>query len=77
MTALAAFTRVYMAHAATAHLISPDESVSDVPRALCKIRPYLGRSWFGTGSQAEYDKAAALPLCPRCETAAGNGEAKP
>lgn len=24
--------------------------------------------WYGTGSQHEYDKAAALPTCPRCFT---------
>lgn len=71
-SAAASCTRVYMTSAKTAHLVFPDTTPSAAPRALCQIRPYMGRSWFGTGDQAEYEKASALPLCARCKTAAGN-----
>ena len=27
--------------------------------------------WLGTGSQAEYERAAALPLCKRCDRSLG------
>ena len=37
------------------------------PRCACPHHRQHGRDeWHGTGSQAEYEKAAALPLCPRC-----------
>lgn len=67
MTVASECTRVYMASAKTAHLVFPDTTVSVAPRALCRIRPYLDREWFGTGSQREYERAAELPLCGRCE----------
>lgn len=66
MARLADCTRVYMPSAKTAHLVFADTSLDGAPRALCRIRPYLGRSWHGTGSQGEYERAAALPLCTRC-----------
>lgn len=37
--------------------------------ALCGVAPlwYEPRSdWYGTGSQVEYERAAALPKCRRC-----------
>ena len=27
---------------------------------------WVDETWLGTGSQEEYEHAAALPLCPRC-----------
>jgi hypothetical protein len=65
-----AMTRVYMSSATTAHLVPADAPVSGAPRALCRIRPYKEKPWFGTGNQREYEKAAALPVCGRCQAAA-------
>ena len=73
MTALAAScTRVYMLHGAIAHLVPPDASLSGMPRAECGARPYQMRRWLGTGNRAEQVKAASLPLCGKCETAANS-----
>jgi hypothetical protein len=65
-----AFTRVHMLHGKTIHLVLADTALSGSPRALCRARPYLGRSWFGTGDQLEYEKAAALPVCGKCQAVA-------
>jgi len=35
--------------------------------AKCDVVPVYPWIWLGTGSQDEYDKAASLPLCKRCE----------
>lgn len=36
--------------------------------ALCGVSPlwYSPDGWFGTGSQAEYERRATLPACRRC-----------
>lgn len=35
--------------------------------ALCGTAPtWFPGSWYGTGSQGEYERAAALPRCKRC-----------
>jgi hypothetical protein len=49
-------------------------STVGIARARCGVSPTLwtmikgapSLSWYGTGSQAEYDRAASLPLCRRC-----------
>jgi len=65
-------TRVYTPYGRMAHLLPLGALVSfGSPVALCRRSPALFDSWRGTGSQAEYDKAAALPLCQRCKKAAG------
>lgn len=59
-------TRVYAVHGKLAHLLRP----GDVPvsgDAFCRIAP-AGFGWRGTGSQLEYEIAAALPPCSRCES---------
>jgi len=60
-----ALTRVYAVHGKLAHLLRP----GDVPasgEAFCRRLPaWFG--WRGTGSQLEYEVAASLPLCSRCE----------
>ena len=61
------YTRVYRAWGHLAHLLPPSE---EYPESLCGIRSTLGRTWFGTGNQDEYDRAAALQLCGKCEAAA-------
>jgi hypothetical protein len=42
-------------------LTSPRECVSE-----CGIGPWTYDQWRGTGSQLEYETAAALPKCRRC-----------
>ena len=61
-------TRVYARTGKRAHLLPPFESPNlGYPLSLCSRQPGLGDSWRGTGSQLEYEVAAALPLCARCE----------
>ena len=49
------------------HALAPRYDELPDPRCACPHYRQHGRDeWHGTGSQAEYDKAAALPLCPRC-----------
>lgn len=57
--------RVYMRAGHAAHLLpwSADPNYS-VP-AICGRLPFW-TAWMGTGSQNEYEKAAALPLCLDC-----------
>lgn len=59
MSALAE-TRVYTRHGRVAHVIWADQ------RAVCHITPTWPDTWFGTGSQTEYEKAARLPVCKLC-----------
>lgn len=49
-----------------AHLI-PASSPGYVSRAFCGLWAWSRSNWRGTGSQSEYDLAAALPLCKSCE----------
>jgi hypothetical protein len=39
--------------------------------ALCGVAPTWLDDWYGTGSQAEYERAATLRRCKRCLTAMG------
>lgn len=49
-------------------------SWSSARGALCGHRPANQAGlWLGSGTQAEYERAAALPLCPRCSRAAARG----
>lgn len=41
--------------------------------AECGMGPALFDDWHGTGTQAEYERAASLPKCRRCLTAIGAG----
>ncbi len=34
--------------------------------AMCGLEPWVDTTWLGTGSQAEYDRVAAMPECRRC-----------
>jgi hypothetical protein len=61
-------TRVYTPHGKLAHLLGPFESASlGYAFSLCRRQPRLFGAWFGTGTQAEHERAAELPLCGRCE----------
>lgn len=55
-------TRAYARHGTMAHLLEPGDQASAGSVALCGSHA----PWLGTGSQDEYEKAAALPLCGRC-----------
>lgn len=69
-------TRVYRDGEDVAHL---REDVAPAELILCRHYDDQGDplpgypvsydaelGWMGTGSQDEYDRAAALPLCPEC-----------
>jgi len=63
--------RVYRPTGRMAHLLRPNDSPSvGYPQALCGMRNPLFSDWLGTGSQAEHERAAQLPLCPGCEQGA-------
>ena len=59
------YTRVYTSAAARVAHLRPDWRGGD--RVLCPAESRLLVGWLGTGSQEEYDRAAALPTCKRCE----------
>ena len=40
--------------------------------AACGVGPvWYAPDWYGTGTQAEYERVAALPPCKRCVAKAG------
>lgn len=64
-------TRVYAKGARIGHLLcdwhSPNNEAS---QAICgKRTPEAAPLWFGTGCQAELDRAKVLPLCLACHKA--------
>lgn len=64
-----AYERRYISRlAGVAHLLSPFELSKDdnTPTALCGRWQWTASDWFGSGSQAEYERAAELPLCKSC-----------
>jgi hypothetical protein len=69
-------TRVYALHGKMAHLLAPWESPNlGYAFTLCRRQPRLFTAWLGTGSQAEYERAASLPACEQCLRAAAKTEA--
>ena len=62
-------TRLYTPQGAVAHLQPPLSS--GVKTVLCPRMWPWPDGWLGTGSQAEYEKAAALPTCKECLKRAG------
>lgn len=58
-------TRAYLSTGIVAHLLpvysSPNQGYA--PCVRCARQPRWGSCWYGTGSMAEQEKAAALPLC--------------
>lgn len=64
-------TRVYLAFSEMAHLLEPGvQATAGRPPSLCRRAPQRYSAWLGTGSQAEYERAAELPLCRKCGQAA-------
>ena len=67
MTAL--YERRYTSPTAqSVHLLPPFEFATPdrTPTALCGKWMWTASDWFGSGSQSEYDRAAALPVCKTC-----------
>lgn len=63
-------TFVYGKTAKFTHILGPDKSANEASSAPCGAGVMNSFTWFGTGSQDEYDKAASLPMCKRCLVAA-------
>jgi hypothetical protein len=64
--------RVYLPTSVRAHLLPVSASPNvGYPVALCGLQPRWGESWRGTGTQAEWECAAELPLCRGCEARTG------
>lgn len=59
-------TRVYTRHGKRAHLLPPTASIIARGTVLCPADSTWDTGWLGTGSQAERDHAAALPVCAKC-----------
>ena len=59
-------TRVYTYRGGVAHLLSPTSTIMGGD-TLCPVAPSWPDVWRGTGSQAEHELAASLPLCKTCE----------
>jgi hypothetical protein len=49
-----------------AHVLRFGTGPSDGRAAECSLFPMWGTYWYGTGTQAEWERARALPLCKRC-----------
>lgn len=58
--------RRYSPNGRTAHLIDEADVGKPMQQTLCG-RIESDAWWYGTGSQDEYDRAASLPTCKRCE----------
>lgn len=60
------YERRYFPAGKVTHLLGAhDWSGAQVPHALCGLWAWKVY-WRGTGSQDEYDRAAALPICKSC-----------
>lgn len=64
-TALDFYARVYAPRGAVAHLAYSGNE----PLTRCGLWRPAG--WHGTGTQDEYETAAARPLCDACASAVG------
>lgn len=55
------WTRVYRLNGKVAH-------IEELLYSAHPFMPWMDDrdGWFGTGSQEEYERAAEMPLCPRC-----------
>jgi hypothetical protein len=58
-------------HSRRVHVLGFGDGPNDRVAALCGVTPPFGTGWLGTGSQREYDRVAALPLCKRCSAKRG------
>ena len=72
------YTRVYTRQGQVAHLMRLIATgLADYQFALCSVGPIEREgedgSLLGTGNQAEYERAASLPLCAVCGHLAGIG----
>ena len=56
----------YLSRGRVIHALSPDPTEREPAR--CGVSPqwFSPDGWLGTAAQAEYERAAQLPRCPRC-----------
>jgi hypothetical protein len=61
--------RRYLKTEKVAHLVDASTVWTSYRWAVCGVDPVYHDpdGWLGTGSQEEYELAAELPLCRRCE----------
>lgn len=57
-------SRVYLPRGTKSHV-----ALSSHWLACERVYAVPGEHWRGTGSQEEYERAAELPLCKRCQAA--------
>ena len=62
------YPAVFLPYGGVTHLLDRDQSPNDDRPALCGMECRSGL-WWGTGTEAEYDQARAMPLCLRCMVA--------
>lgn len=63
------YARLYLYQGSVAHMVNSDGLTTRRAHsriALCGMAPDYPWTWYGTGTQAEYEKAAVLPTCRRC-----------
>lgn len=62
-----AFEWLYLKRGRVAHALSTFNGT----RSSSECGVYAWSGWYGTGTQDEYDRAAALPKCQHCVKAIG------
>jgi hypothetical protein len=68
--------RAYTRTGKTAHLLLPMQSLNTHGPALCGVGPEYFDAWRGSGTQAETETLASLPVCRRCEKLAYAADAR-
>jgi hypothetical protein len=71
MTMPPVFEWLYLKNGAVVHALSTFTGT----RFVAECGAGAWRTWYGTGSQDEYDKAAELPKCKSCLPKVGASEA--
>jgi len=66
------YERRYAPTGKVAHLLRPHYYGDHVSTVLCGLWAWHASWWRGTGSQDEYERAAALPVCKNCERKAAS-----
>lgn len=60
------YIALYTYKSRVAHAVNEDHRHGNSV-AVCGLGPAWFNSWYGTGSQDEYETAEKLPLCRRCK----------
>lgn len=61
------YTRLYTPRGRVRHLAPPYSGPATSRGGLCSVVPKWPGEWLGTGSQEEYELAAEMPTCKRCD----------